>query len=139
LEVVKKMLCYDEDEVLPDGDYAGVIESAEVKKKTSEKSRSGWVEWMELKIAVSSGDGETHTVWDNVFPRNMRQVMAAIGKPQPPGKFEVDPRDVVGGEFRCRIYVDEFNGRKKNKVQEYYPGPEKIPRNEFDEPQDIPF
>jgi len=108
------------------------IDKAEVDH--NEKS-----EWMALKMEVTDGNGGRNVVFDNVFPWKMGEVLTAIGKPPVDKEFDVEPDDLIGQTGRCRVYIDDFQGKTKNKVRAYLPATKKPTLDEDGAPDDLPF
>jgi hypothetical protein len=137
------MKCYIES-LWDDGDYNGVIEAAEIKSKESSKARGGYVEWMELQVRITNEGGDTRLIFDNVFPREMGEVLASIGRPPESHTFEVEPDDLVNERVRARIYTKDFEGKQSNRISDYLPRPV-APSSSVDqatgeiEPDEIPF
>jgi hypothetical protein len=113
---------YDEPEdrqyvVLEPGEYDFVI--AEVFAFETAKTGN---EYLPLKLHIKP-EG---TVFDNlVFTDKAKfridQLLKSIGKAPPPGSsvdFD-DPSWLVGCKGRCQLVVDEYKGKKKNKVEAY--------------------
>jgi hypothetical protein len=96
-------------------------------------------EWMAVKLEVSDGNGNRNIVFDNVFGRNMGEVLAAIGKPPVDKEFDVEPEDLIGESGQCRVKIDNYQGKERNKVAAWLPGRRKPKLNELGEPDDIPF
>jgi hypothetical protein len=121
-----------------------LIEAAEVKSKQSSKARGGFVEWLELKVSMTNKDGDTRTVFDNVFAREMGEVLASIGRPPESDTFEVEPYDLVNQKVRVRIYTKDYEGKLSNRISDYLPRPV-APTSSVNqvtgeiEPDDVPF
>jgi hypothetical protein len=123
-----------EEVVLPEGKAGFVIEAA--KEEASKKGNS----YLSLRLRVTSEEGECSTVFHNEFARNIKKLLISIGQDvegQTSGEF--DPADLVGESGRCRIGIEEYEGKTRNKVVEWLPPlPGILTRREQDK-DDIPF
>jgi hypothetical protein len=75
------------------------------------------------------------------------EVLMAIGKPpDDPEDFDLEKEDILGESGQCRLTVETFGGKERNKVAAYLPAPVKVAKppekpklDENGDPDGIPF
>jgi hypothetical protein len=120
------------------GEYAVEIINAE--ESISQKGN----EMIELKLRVEPSEA---IVYDNlVFVEaaywKIDAFRAAIGESVVPGEeVDIKAEDFIGKTGRVRLFVDEYGGRKRNKVAAWLVGgarPQPVAKGGVDD-DDIPF
>ena len=146
------------EDVAPEGDYRLRVEDAVEKE-----SRNTGNPMIELELSISY-NGKQIRVYDYLVftPKAFWKIdhfRIATGEKLVEGqKVNFEAEDCIGREGRCHMIVDTFEGKTRNKVEDYLPpttissDPTKpgtgtkgteavkgINLNEFGEPDDIPF
>jgi hypothetical protein len=100
----------------PAGEYPFTVSDAQDRV-----SNSSGNEMIELVLEIKGGAPvydylvNTKDSWYKI-----NDFLAAIGGPITPGKeVNINPDDFIGKTGRCRLYIDEFQGKQRNKVGEY--------------------
>jgi hypothetical protein len=144
------------DGVFPEDDYNFVVDDAREKE-----SRNG-NPMIEL-VHIISHNGVTIRVIDYlVFKEKafwkIDHFREATGEKLVPGqKVNLEAEDCINRKGRCHLIIDSFEGKSRNKVDDYLPpaifsnptnpgtdtkgagGAKRISLNELGEPEDIPF
>jgi hypothetical protein len=128
------MKCHKDDRHLFDDGSEVNFTIEDAGDKASSKTS-----FMEVKLEVNDGNGHRNIVFANVMPWDGYNVLAAIGKPPAEEDFDLYKEDLLGESGRCRLTVEEWKGTPRNKVAAWLPGLPKPKRNEFGEPDQIPF
>jgi hypothetical protein len=124
-------------EVFSDGIYPAKIEGAQ--EKTSKKSTTGNPDMIEIKLLASDQHANT-MVYDYITKRNVKELAAALGVQAIDGQpIEMDPDDLIGQFLEVQLITEEYMGKAKNRVKAYVPAKAKPTKNEFGEPDQIPF
>jgi Protein of unknown function (DUF669) len=101
---------------LPDGEYQFEVTNAE--EKTSNTSGNDMIE---LTLKIKDGP----TVYDYLVnvPESSWKIdnfRASIGEEIKPGvPLDINPEDFIGRRGTCLLYIDTYQGKKKNKVADY--------------------
>jgi hypothetical protein len=134
-------------QIVPEGDYNFVVDEA--GEKTSQKGNA----MIEIQLLVEH-DGAKVRVFDNlVFTQKaffkIDEFRRATGEKLKEGeKVNFEAEDCVDRKGKVHLYVDEFEGRVRNKVDCYLPPdqpPGTVPtrstrkRGSSKDPDDIPF
>lgn len=107
---------------LPAGKYTATVMNSE--EKTSKSGN----EMIELRLEISGDDieeGKGPIVYDNlVFTENsawrIDQFRSALGEDIVEGaEVEVEPDDLLDARVSVTLSVDEYEGKKRNKVVQY--------------------
>jgi Protein of unknown function (DUF669) len=101
---------------LPNGEYD--FECTNAEETVSDSSGEDMIE---VTIKIKNGP----TVYDYLLSTEkskwkLTNFLAAIGQEVKPfQEVDVDPNSFIGGKGKCYLYVDEWQGKKKNKVGDY--------------------
>jgi hypothetical protein len=103
--------------VLPEGEYP--FECINAEAKVSSNSGNDMIE-VSLKIGKDGPVVRDFLMGGEKTKWKLDNFRAAIGE-QVKIREEVDinPDDFVGKTGRCFLYIDEYEGRRKNKVADY--------------------
>ncbi|SRR5260221_1715896 len=117
-----------EGSAVPDGEYPFEVTNAEEKQ-----SNTSGNDMIELTLKIKNGP----TVFDylvNIDESHwkMDNFLAAIGLEVKPGvPVDVNADQFIGRRGTCLLYVDTWQGKKKNKVGDYVfviSGPRAVPQ-----------
>jgi hypothetical protein len=105
-----------EGSALPDGEYPFTVTNAEEKQSASSGN-----DMVELTLKIDGGG----TVYDYLTVTDgsiwkLDNFRASIGEDVRPGvPVDIDPDNFIGRHGRCLLYIDTYQGKKKNKVADY--------------------
>jgi hypothetical protein len=139
---------------VPEGEYDFTVKNA--KEETSKKGNEMIVLTLQIKdgpIVVDNlvFDDEGKAIW------KIDEFRIATGEViNSTEEVEFTSDQCLGRTGRCSLYVDDYEGRKRNKVEHYLPpgttragttaaagassaGTKKVGYNELGEPDDIPY
>ena len=107
------------NEILPEGVYDFVVVDA-----NECRSKSSGNEMIALELLVRNGNTEIKVYDQLVFTSNslwkIDAFRAATGEKLVPGQtVNIDAFDLVERAGKCVLTVEKYQGRDKNKVQEY--------------------
>lgn len=117
-------------EVLPEGDYIAEVIEAEVG--ISNGSRTRGADTIELKLKeISSGATFYETlIFHPSCDWKVDTFVNCMGMAAQPGEeIDLSEENIIGRRGWVRLYEDEYQGKKKNKVRVYYTDKEKVSRN----------
>lgn len=115
----------------PEGDYVvKVSESSWGESSTGNKQIINKYEALKGELK-----GSTTTDWLTITPKalwRLKKMMEAAGIPVASGKMRVRTEDIEGTKLGITIVHEEYDGKKKAKVSDYWPLAEAEPaKDEF--------
>lgn len=110
--------------LLPEGDYLFEIE--EVTLETSENSGA---DYLKFTLVVSDGKFKGAKAWDNfsLQPQalwRLKSLMETLEMEVPDGVTELDPKEFEGLIVGATVFHEEYQGKTKHKIGEYFPASE---------------
>ena len=129
-----------EVQVPPEGDYDFGVDDA--GEKESQKGNA----MIELQLAITYNGTTVRVVDYLVFTQKafwkIDHFRASTGEKLVEGeKVNLEAEDCIDRRGRCRLIVETYEGKSRNKVDDYLPpaSPPESTKNEFGEPDNIPF
>jgi Protein of unknown function (DUF669) len=109
-----------EEGLLPEGDYDFVVDDA------GEKESSNGNPMIELQLLIEHNGVKARVFDQLVFTKNatwkIDHFRASIGETLIKGQeVTLEAEDCVDRRGCCHLFVDEYQGRKRNKVHDYLP------------------
>lgn len=117
---------------LPDGKYLVKIDDVEIK----EGDKGEYFNWV-LKVTKGKNKGKKLWVITSLVPEslwNLKNFLDALGADYPESAFDVDPTDYVDMELGVTVEVEEFEGKDKNRVTDYWPADDAEEEEDDEEP-----
>lgn len=119
--------------ILPEGFYNFTVKRAELSDyiPSSAASKIPPCNKVDLRLAITDKDGNMVNVFDTIFLakglkkdwaiRKLHDFYASIGVIPADSTFMKFTLDIANRTGRAKIVVDEYNGKKRNKVAFYTP------------------
>lgn len=103
-----------------DGDYTLEVQQAEKKNSSSGNPMIAW------EFTVAKGEYEGAKIYHNtsLLPQalfNLKNLLLAMGVSVPNGKMKLDLDSYVGNLVGAEIMNEEYDGKKRPKVVDFYP------------------
>ena len=111
------------NKLVEEGDYVFEVDTC-VAGISQGRSTAG-SETLDLRLRLFTGEQPVGACYETLVDHEktrwkLNAFIKCTGYTSVPGEVNLIPENIVGLRGHCHVYVDEYNGKKRNKVATFY-------------------